>query len=86
VILRRPSRTVKAALCAKGGHARGSKGKLIARRNLIFGASIKATGGPHLALEIFLAFYVTCVTITWWYYMRKSFLARRVPSLAEGGV
>ena len=51
-----------------------------------FGASIKATGGPHLALEVFLAFYMTCVAITWWYYMRKSFLARRAPSLAEAGV
>jgi MFS transporter, NNP family, nitrate/nitrite transporter len=51
-----------------------------------FGASIKATGGPHLALEIFLLFYVTCVTLTWWHYMRKSFLARRAPSLAEAGV
>jgi len=51
-----------------------------------FGASIKATGGPHLALEVFLAFYVTCVVLTWWYYMRKSFLARRAPNLAEAGV
>jgi NNP family nitrate/nitrite transporter-like MFS transporter len=51
-----------------------------------FGASIKATGGPHLALAIFLAFYVTCVGLTWWYYMRKSFLAQRAPSLAEAGV
>jgi NNP family nitrate/nitrite transporter-like MFS transporter len=51
-----------------------------------FGASIKDTGGPHLALELFLAFYVTCVVLTWWYYMRKSFLARRAPSLAEAGV
>ena len=51
-----------------------------------FGASIKATGGPYLALEVFLAFYVTCVAITWWYYMRKSFLAQRAPSLAEAGV
>ena len=51
-----------------------------------FGASIKATGGPHLALAIFLCFYVTCVGITWWYYMRKSFLAERAPSLAEAGV
>jgi MFS transporter, NNP family, nitrate/nitrite transporter len=51
-----------------------------------FGASIQATGGPYLALEIFLAFYVTCVALTWWYYMRKSFLARRAPSLAEAGV
>jgi len=51
-----------------------------------FGASIKTTGGPHLALAVFLAFYVTCVGITWWYYMRKSFLAQRAPSLAEAGV
>jgi len=51
-----------------------------------FGASIQATGGPHLALEVFLAFYLTCVALTWWYYMRKSFLARRAPSLAEAGV
>ena len=51
-----------------------------------FGASIKATGGPHLALAVFLAFYVTCVSLTWWCYMRKSFLAQRAPSLAEAGV
>jgi NNP family nitrate/nitrite transporter-like MFS transporter len=51
-----------------------------------FGASIAATGGPHLALEVFLTFYATCVAITWWYYMRKGFLAQRVPSLAEARV
>ncbi len=52
-----------------------------------FGASIAATGGPHLALEIFLMFYVSCVALTWWYYMRKSFLAQRLPSsLAEARV
>jgi NNP family nitrate/nitrite transporter-like MFS transporter len=52
-----------------------------------FGASIKATGGPHLALTVFLLFYATCVTLTWWYYMRKSFLAQRAPvSLAKAGV
>ena len=51
-----------------------------------FGASIAVTGGPHLALAIFLTFYVTCVALTWWHYMRKSFLARRAPSLAEARV
>jgi MFS transporter, NNP family, nitrate/nitrite transporter len=51
-----------------------------------FGASIAATGGPHLALEIFLAFYGTCLALTWWYYMRKSFLAKQAPSLAEARV
>src|SRR6202140_354851 len=51
-----------------------------------FGASIAATGGPHLALEIFLMFYASCVALTWWHYMRKSSLAQRVPSLAEARV
>jgi NNP family nitrate/nitrite transporter-like MFS transporter len=37
-----------------------------------FGASIAATGGPQLALLIYLAFYATCLALTWWYYMRKS--------------
>jgi MFS transporter, NNP family, nitrate/nitrite transporter len=37
-----------------------------------FGASIAATGGPFLALEVFIAFYVTCIALNWWYYMRKS--------------
>jgi NNP family nitrate/nitrite transporter-like MFS transporter len=37
-----------------------------------FGASIAATGGPYLALEIFLLFYITCIALNWWYYMRKS--------------
>jgi NNP family nitrate/nitrite transporter-like MFS transporter len=51
-----------------------------------FGASIAATGGPHLALAIFLLFYVTCIALTWWYYLRKSFLVARAPSLAEARV
>ncbi|MFI5001319.1 MAG: MFS transporter, partial [Reyranellales bacterium] len=41
-----------------------------------FGASIAATGSPHLALEIFLAFYLVCIAFTWWFYLRKSFLAQ----------
>jgi NNP family nitrate/nitrite transporter-like MFS transporter len=51
-----------------------------------FGASIAATGGPHVALEVFLAFYVTCVGLTWWCYLRKSFLTHRAPSLATARV
>jgi NNP family nitrate/nitrite transporter-like MFS transporter len=51
-----------------------------------FGASIAITGGPHMALAIFLAFYVTCLAMTWWYYMRKSFMAQIAPSLAEARV
>ncbi len=37
-----------------------------------FGASIAATGGPHLALEIYLAFYASCLALTWWFYLRKT--------------
>ena len=51
-----------------------------------FGASIAMTGGPHLALEVFLAFYVTCIWLTWWYYLRKAPLASGAPSLAEARV
>jgi NNP family nitrate/nitrite transporter-like MFS transporter len=51
-----------------------------------FGASIAATGAPHLALEVFLAFYITCIGLTWWYYLRKTLLVMRAPSLAEARV
>ena len=51
-----------------------------------FGASIAATGGPNLAFEVFLTFYVTCVALTWWYYLRKNFLRQHAQSLAEARV
>ena len=51
-----------------------------------FGASIAMTGGPHLALAVFLAFYITCIALTWWYYMRRSFMVQLAPSLAEARV
>jgi NNP family nitrate/nitrite transporter-like MFS transporter len=36
-----------------------------------FGTSIAATGGPEFALYGFLAFYVSCIGITWWFYTRR---------------
>jgi MFS transporter, NNP family, nitrate/nitrite transporter len=51
-----------------------------------FGASIAMTGGPHLALAVFLAFYVTCLAFTWWYYLRKSLQGASATHLAEAGV
>lgn len=33
--------------------------------------SIGATGGPQTALTAFVAFYVTCVAVTWYFYFRK---------------
>jgi len=50
-----------------------------------FGASIAATGGPQLALGIYLAFYATCLALTWWFYLRKSYSATAT-SLAEARV
>lgn len=37
-----------------------------------YGTSIAMTGGPEAALYVFLAFYVTCVAMTWWYYARRN--------------
>jgi len=36
-----------------------------------FGTSIKLTGAPDMALYTFIAFYVSCMIITWWFYSRK---------------
>jgi NNP family nitrate/nitrite transporter-like MFS transporter len=51
-----------------------------------FGASISATGAPHLALGIFLAFYLTCIALTWWYYLRKTFASVSPVTLAQARV
>jgi NNP family nitrate/nitrite transporter-like MFS transporter len=36
-----------------------------------YGTSIAMTGGPEAALWVFMAFYVTCVALTWAVYTRK---------------
>ena len=38
--------------------------------------SIAATGTPRVALIIFIAFYVTCMFTTWWWYRRDGAEAR----------
>jgi NNP family nitrate/nitrite transporter-like MFS transporter len=35
-----------------------------------YGTSIAMTGSPHAALYVFIAFYLSCIAITWWYYAR----------------
>jgi NNP family nitrate/nitrite transporter-like MFS transporter len=37
-----------------------------------FGLSMKHTGSPEAALYCFIAFYVTCMLVTWWRYSRKN--------------
>jgi NNP family nitrate/nitrite transporter-like MFS transporter len=51
-----------------------------------FGKSIAITGGPQLALEVFLAFYGICLALTWWFYLRRSPAESSVPGLAEARV
>ena len=38
--------------------------------------SLATTGGPEAALMAFIAFYLVCAVVTWWYYTRKN---ARVP-------
>lgn len=37
-----------------------------------YGTSISMTGGPEAALYIFVAFYLVCIAVTWWFYARKN--------------
>jgi NNP family nitrate/nitrite transporter-like MFS transporter len=50
-----------------------------------FGASIKATGGVGPALALFVAFYATCISITWWNYTRSP-TTQHASRLAEANV
>ncbi|HSU41890.1 MAG TPA: hypothetical protein VLJ38_20060, partial [Polyangiaceae bacterium] len=47
-----------------------------------FGASIHATGTPVAALGGFLAFYATCVVVTWVNYLRKTPVSAAEPQFA----
>ncbi len=47
------------------------------------GAAISAGSGIEAALTWFLAYYAFCLGLTWWHYLRRRLLARRLPSLAS---
>ncbi len=36
-----------------------------------YGTSISLFGGPEAALYLFIAFYITCIFVTWWFYSRR---------------
>jgi NNP family nitrate/nitrite transporter-like MFS transporter len=36
-----------------------------------YGSSIALTGGPEAALYVFIAFYLICISVTWWHYARR---------------
>ncbi|HFL8794864.1 MAG TPA: MFS transporter [Candidatus Azosocius sp. HAIN] len=37
-----------------------------------FGLSIQKTGSPTFALYCFIVYYISCLIITWWFYLRNS--------------
>lgn len=37
-----------------------------------YGTSISMTGGPEAALYVFVAFYLVCIGVTYWYYARRN--------------
>jgi MFS transporter, NNP family, nitrate/nitrite transporter len=37
-----------------------------------YGSAIAMTGSVDAALYAFVAFYVTCIAVTWWYYSRRN--------------
>jgi MFS transporter, NNP family, nitrate/nitrite transporter len=51
-----------------------------------FGKSIAVTGGPQLALLIYLGFYAICLALTWFYYLRRTPETAGAPSLAEARI
>lgn len=51
-----------------------------------YGVSTSLTGGPLAALVVFIGFYGSCLGLTWWYYLRRSFAVSSMPSLAEARV
>jgi NNP family nitrate/nitrite transporter-like MFS transporter len=59
----------------------GALGGFFIPRSL--GESIKVTGGASHAFSCFLAGYVLCMLVTWWFYRRTVFLTKLVPSLAN---
>ena len=36
-----------------------------------FGVSMKATGSPAGAILGFIAVYLSCIAVTWWFYSRR---------------
>jgi NNP family nitrate/nitrite transporter-like MFS transporter len=61
--------------------ALGALGGFFIPRTL--GASITATGGATTAFGAFFVCYIACVAVTWWYYLRSSFLVGLAPRLAH---
>ena len=62
----------------------GAYGGFLVPRAL--GMSLSRTGSIDAALMGFLGFYGLCLALTWWCYLRRSVLVRRLPNLAHANV
>jgi NNP family nitrate/nitrite transporter-like MFS transporter len=62
----------------------GAYGGFLVPRAL--GMSISNTGSIGAALMGFVVFYAVCFALTWWCYLRRTFLVSRLPSLAYANV
>jgi NNP family nitrate/nitrite transporter-like MFS transporter len=45
---------------------------------MAYGLSIGLTGGARAALWCFLAFYLSCIALTWWLYTRPGGMLRDI--------
>ncbi|HEY6740587.1 MAG TPA: MFS transporter [Actinopolymorphaceae bacterium] len=51
-----------------------------------YGSSLAATGSVSTAVVAYAVFYVLCLAVTWWFYLRRQLLVARAPSLAYASV
>lgn len=51
-----------------------------------YGVSAALTGSPAGAFRAFLGFYGVCLSLTWWYYLRRKFAIGWAPSFARARV
>jgi MFS transporter, NNP family, nitrate/nitrite transporter len=60
---------VEAAASLGFASAIGAYGGFVIPKTL--GSAISWTGSPVAALLVFLAFYLSCIALTWWFYSRR---------------
>ncbi len=51
-----------------------------------YGVAIASMGSVLTALAGFCVFYLSCLAVAWWFYLRSSFALDRFPSLADARV
>jgi NNP family nitrate/nitrite transporter-like MFS transporter len=88
-----PSDTVAVTAASRTARTQGAAvlgfvGAIGALGGAFFPVAFTIAGVPGVSAAFygFLAFYTVCAAVTWWFYLRTSFAATRLPSLAHAGV